>query len=162
MTTAYFSTSLKSFIPTTWKEDGTYTEDSWPVDAVLATDEEVAMFWKQTPPKGKMLGVIAGRSEWVDVPPSPALTADELAAKARSYRDAFIIATDPMMVSDYCIDDTPLTQAQRTELTAIRSDYRAWPTRENWPLIDLPELPQWLLIEAVNQGYRVPDWPVVK
>ncbi|MFA3760538.1 tail fiber assembly protein [Yersinia sp. 2466 StPb PI] len=76
MTTAYFSPSLKSFIPAAWKEDGTYTEDSWPVDAVLATDEEVAMFWKQTPPPRKMLGVIDERPAWVDLPP---LTDEQLA-----------------------------------------------------------------------------------
>lgn len=84
---------------------------------------------------------------------------DQIAALARQYRDAFITATDPMMVSDYSIDDTPLTNTQRTELTANRAEYRAWPTVESWPLIALPELPQWLLIEAVNQGYRVPVWP---
>ena len=84
---------------------------------------------------------------------------DKIAAFARSHRNAFIVATDPMMVSDYCIDDTPLTKAQRTELIATRAAYRSWPTLANWPLIELPELPQWLLIEAVNQGYRVPVWP---
>ncbi|HGF6567512.1 TPA: phage tail protein [Yersinia enterocolitica] len=84
---------------------------------------------------------------------------DLLATVARQYRDAFIIATDPMMVSDYSIDDKPLTEAQRSELTATRAVYRAWPTLANWPLIELPALPQWLLIEAVNQGYRVPVWP---
>ncbi|MBX9474134.1 phage tail protein [Yersinia enterocolitica] len=64
-----------------------------------------------------------------------------------------------MMVSDYSINDTLLTKAERTELTATRALYRAWPTVENWPLIELPELPQWLLVEAVNQGYIVPTWP---
>ncbi|WP_267248652.1 hypothetical protein [Yersinia sp. Marseille-Q5920] len=90
---------------------------------------------------------------------TPAPTADELAAVARGYRDAFISATDTMTLSDYSIDDTLLTNAQRTELTATRALYRAWPTLESWPLIELPELPQWLLVEAVNQGYRVPVWP---
>ncbi|HGP3735362.1 TPA: phage tail protein [Yersinia enterocolitica] len=90
---------------------------------------------------------------------TPAPTADELAAVARGYRDAFIRATDPLMVSDYSIDDTLLINAQRAELTATRALYRAWPTLESWPLIELPELPQWLLVEAVNQGYIVPTWP---
>ncbi|EOI6839017.1 phage tail protein [Yersinia enterocolitica] len=90
---------------------------------------------------------------------TPAPTADELAAVARGYRDAFILATDTMTISDYSIDDTLLTNAQRAELTATRVLYRAWPTLESWPLIELPELPQWLLVEAVNQGYIVPTWP---
>ncbi|MFB5184679.1 phage tail protein [Yersinia intermedia] len=78
---------------------------------------------------------------------------------ARQYRDAFIIATDPMMVNDYSIDDKPLTEAQRSELISTRAAYRSWPTVASWPLIELPKLPQWLLVEAVNQGYRVPVWP---
>ncbi|WP_315707493.1 hypothetical protein [Brenneria uluponensis] len=55
MTTAYFSPSMNSLIPVAWKDDGTYTEDAWSSDAVLATDEEVITFWKQTPPTGKIL-----------------------------------------------------------------------------------------------------------
>lgn len=85
--------------------------------------------------------------------------ADAIASIARKYRDALIMATDSLMLSDYCIGDTLLTAAQQTELLAIRSSCRAWPTQENWPLIELPEIPQWLLIEAVNQGYIVPTWP---
>ncbi|WP_145554843.1 phage tail protein [Yersinia canariae] len=88
-----------------------------------------------------------------------ATDADAVACTARSYRDALIMVTDSLMLSDYCIDDAPLAAEQRTELTETRATYRAWPTQENWPLIELPELPQWLLIEAVNQGYRVPVWP---
>ncbi|MFA3779576.1 phage tail protein [Yersinia sp. 1652 StPb PI] len=160
MSSYFYSQTDNSFYPVDLIE--AYQQaSSWPEDGIEVS-EDVFITYSGMPPEGKMRGTVEGMPAWLNIPPSPALTADELAAKARSYRDAFIIATDPMMVSDYCIDDTPLTQAQRTELTAIRSDYRAWPTRENWPLIDLPELPQWLLIEAVNQGYRVPDWPVVK
>ncbi|WP_392433204.1 phage tail protein [Yersinia sp. HM-2024] len=82
-----------------------------------------------------------------------------LAATARMFRDTFIIATDPLMVSDYSIDDAPLTEEQRGELIGVRAIYRSWPTVAGWPLVELPELPQWLLIEAVNNGYRVPIWP---
>ncbi len=84
-----------------------------------------------------------------------------IAALARRHRDAFIKTTDSITVIDYSIDDSPLTDTQRAELTATRAAYRAWPTVENWPQVELPELPQWLLIEAVNQGYIVPDWPPV-
>lgn len=84
---------------------------------------------------------------------------DRVACFARTHRDAFITATDSLMISDYSIDDIPLTETQRSELLVIRSAYRVWPTLENWPMIELPELPQWLLIEAVNQGFQVPVWP---
>ncbi|AJJ18341.1 putative tail fiber assembly protein [Yersinia intermedia] len=133
---------------------------AWPDDA-LEVNEETFAIYSGMAPAGKVRGVSDGMPVWLDIP-NQTLTENEVATMARRYRDLFIASTDVLMVSDYSIDDTPLTQAQRTELTAIRSDYRAWPTRDNWPLIDLPELPQWLLIEAVNQGYRVPDWPVVK
>ncbi|HHL2458627.1 TPA: phage tail protein [Yersinia enterocolitica] len=155
----YYSEKVSGFIPFEWKADGTYSTKNWPADAVLLSASEMSEYWKQHPPYNKTLGAIDGRPVWVDIPPPPPLTADELAATARQYRDDFIVATDPMMVSDYCINDMPLTEAQRAELTATRTHYRAWPTAENWPLIELPELPQWLLVETVNQGYRAPAWP---
>ncbi|EMY3532207.1 phage tail protein [Yersinia ruckeri] len=69
-----------------------------------------------------------------------------------------------MMVSDYSIDDIPLTSTQRTELMVTRAAYRSWPTLAGWPLIELPVIGEsdksrWLLIEAVNNGYVVPEWP---
>ena len=128
-------------------------------DDLIDIDGDIHVQFTGQPPAGAMLGADAkGFPAWVDIP-VPTLIQDELAAKARHYRNAFIIATDPMMVSDYSIDDVPLTEAQRSELTIIRAAYRAWPTVTGWPLVELPELPQWLLIEAVNQGYRVPVWP---
>jgi len=89
------------------------------------------------------------------------LDKDKLAATARRYRNAFIIATDGLTLIDYSIEDRPLTPEQRVELMAVRAAYKAWPTQANWPLIALPDLPHWLLIEAVNNGYVVPTWPPV-
>ncbi|CNH74798.1 phage tail protein [Yersinia bercovieri] len=158
---ALFSPTLVAFIPENMAQDGSFHDDITK-SLIVVSDEEQALYWKQPAPSGQMLGVADNRPVWVDIPPlspPPPLTADQLAAKARQYRDDFIVDTDPMMVSDYSIDDKPLTTAQRDELTATRAAYRAWPTVENWPLIELPELPQWLLVEAVNQGYRVPVWP---
>lgn len=64
----YFSAALPGFIQAAWKEDGTYTDDTWPDDAVLLTDDEVKAFWKQTPPEGQQLGSINGRPLWIDLP----------------------------------------------------------------------------------------------
>lgn len=116
--------------------------------------------YTRTAPTGKEIGIDNTQPCWVDIQTIP-LTPDQLAAKARAHRDDFIMATDPMMVSDYSIDDTPLTEAQCTELTTTRALYRLWPTVDSWSLVELPELPQWPLIEAMNQGYRVPVWPSV-
>ncbi|RQM37250.1 tail fiber assembly protein [Erwinia psidii] len=68
MTQAYFSPSLKSFIPAAWKDDGTYDDVTWPSDVVAATDEEVENYWKQTPPEGKRLGCVNERPVWIDEP----------------------------------------------------------------------------------------------
>ncbi|HHL2562317.1 TPA: phage tail protein [Yersinia enterocolitica] len=152
-----FSDIKNLFFPYSSMED--YKQAGmWPEFGV-DVDEDIFTLYTGEPPVGKVRGSIDGMPAWVDVSPQQPLTSDELAAKARIHRDDFIIATDPMMVSDYSIDDISLTEAQRAELTATRAAYRSWPTLENWPLIELPELPQWLLVEAVNQGYRVPVWP---
>lgn len=153
----YFSATTLSFYPAelldVYAEAGTL-----PADLVEIDDDAYAQF-SDAQPIGKKRGADKkGKPVWVNVP-APVVTADDVAAIARRHRDAFIKETDSMMVDDYSIDDKPLSEAQRHELIAIRAIYRSWPTEDNWPLIELPELPQWLLIEAVNQGYRVPVWP---
>ncbi|MEI9625782.1 tail assembly chaperone [Phytobacter diazotrophicus] len=71
MESVYFSPSLLTFIPARWKDDGTYTTETWPADAVLVTDEVAQTFWKQTPPDGKQLGAVDGEPAWVDIPQPP-------------------------------------------------------------------------------------------
>ena len=67
---AYFSACVLSFIPCEWRDDGTYTVDTWPSDAVLLSQDESDTYWKVSPPEGKRLGATAdGRPCWVDVPP---------------------------------------------------------------------------------------------
>ncbi|HDM8439738.1 TPA: tail fiber assembly protein [Yersinia enterocolitica] len=153
----FFSATTLSFYP---KELlAVYADAATLPDDLIEIDDDIYHQFINQSSAGKMRGVgKSGMPLWVDVPAS-VVTADDIAATARNYRDAFIAATDAMMVSDYSIDDKPLTEAQRSELIATRAAYRSWPTLANWPLIELPELPQWLLIEAVNQGYRVPAWP---
>lgn len=68
MSLAYFSPSTLAFIPAEWKDDGTYTEESWPHDAILLTSEESDEFRKCSTPTGKHLGVSNGRPAWVDNP----------------------------------------------------------------------------------------------
>ncbi|MGL5283974.1 MAG: tail fiber assembly protein [Plesiomonas shigelloides] len=67
---AYFSSCNLSFIPAAWKDDGTYTSESWPADTVLLTQEEADTYWKVSAPEGKQLGSTPdGRPCWVDIPP---------------------------------------------------------------------------------------------
>ncbi|RQM36856.1 tail fiber assembly protein [Erwinia psidii] len=83
MTRAYFSPSLKSFIPSEWKDDGTYNDDTWPSDAVPVTEAEAASYWKQMPPDGQRLGVVDGRPAWED---EPALTPAQRTALAEQQK----------------------------------------------------------------------------
>ncbi|MGL5326741.1 MAG: tail fiber assembly protein [Aeromonas sp.] len=81
--TAYF-TSMPSygFIPSQWKDDGTYTDETWPADAVLLTKEEADTYWKASAPDGKKLWATPeGRPCWVDIPPP---SQDELASQAEA------------------------------------------------------------------------------
>jgi len=74
----YFSASIPGFIPAEWKDDGTYTEATWPADAVLLTPEEELMYRTQSSPDGYQLGSSSdGRPAWV-LPPPP--TDAEIAA----------------------------------------------------------------------------------
>ncbi|HGF8909428.1 TPA: tail fiber assembly protein [Yersinia enterocolitica] len=152
-----FSATTLSFYPKELLE--IYADaGTLPGDLVEIDDDVYAQF-SDMQPIGKKRGANKkGMPKWVDIP-APVVTDNDIAATARRYRDAFIAATDAMTIVDYSIDDKPLTEVQRSELIATRAAYRSWPTLTNWPLIELPELPQWLLIEAVNQGYRVPVWP---
>ncbi|MBW5823625.1 tail fiber assembly protein [Yersinia kristensenii] len=155
----HFSATTLSFYPVELLD--VYAGAGTLPDDLIEIGDDIYSEFANESPVGKMRGADKkGKSVWLNVP-VPTVTADNIAATARSYRDAFIKATDSMMVGDYSIDDNPLTDAQRSELTAIRTAYRAWLTSANWPLIKLPELPQWPLIEAVNQGYRVSARPTV-
>lgn len=70
----FFSATTLGFYPEERKEE--YEEASaWPADAVDLTDDELATYWKQCPPQGKLLGSKNGRPAWVGPPP---LTGDEL------------------------------------------------------------------------------------
>lgn len=71
---AYFSPSLKTFIPKAWKSDGTYSASSWPKDAVLVEKHVSDIFWKMNPPPGKVLGSSNGMPAWVEASPAPSPT----------------------------------------------------------------------------------------
>lgn len=69
--------------------------------------------------------------------PIPAPTTEELAAQARSQRDALIAATDYLMATDY-----PLADEKRQELTVYRQALRDVPQQEGFPYaIVWPEKP---------------------
>lgn len=72
--------------------------------------------------------------------PIPAPTTEELAAQARSQRDALIAATDYLMATDY-----PLTDEKRQELTVYRQALRDVPEQSGFPTeIVWPTKPAWV------------------
>ncbi|EBD9258929.1 tail fiber assembly protein [Salmonella enterica] len=91
---AYFISSVPTFIPEEWKNDGTYTDDNWPKEAILLSDIETEIYWMKEPPKGKILGAIGGKPSWVDIPPP---TKEELVKFTESERQRRIDAANDFM-----------------------------------------------------------------
>ncbi|MGS3388711.1 tail fiber assembly protein [Citrobacter portucalensis] len=137
---AYFSASLMCFIPAQWKEDGTYNDDTWPADAVLLSDEESEIYWKQNPPDGKQLGAENGRPVWTDI---PAPTKEELILTAENERQRLIKHADAVMLdwrTELMLGE--ISDANRGKLSAwlaykneVKSaDVTTAPEHVNWPV----------------------------
>ena len=81
--------------------------------------------------------LIEDKGDYYEVVAVPAPTTEELAAQARSQRDALIAATDYLMASDYPIDDET-----RAAVSAYRQALRDVPQQEGFPYaIVWPEKP---------------------
>lgn len=117
-TLAYFVPSLCSFIPASWKEDGTYSENTWPEDAVEVSNEDAATYWRTAPPAGKVLGVVDENPAWVDIPlPS----ADELAATAERQKASLRAVADTEIAwRQDALDAGIATEAEVAELQKWR------------------------------------------
>lgn len=139
----YYTAEFNSFISEKYKTDGTYTDKSWPDDAVLCTAEEVNIFRGTTPPAGMKLGSVAGRPAWVDVPP---LTRAEMIAIAENERQRLIVNADAIMLD------------WRTELMlgeisdANRAKLSAWLAYKN----KVKSIPA---EEAITAEFSWPDQP---
>lgn len=113
----HFSPSTLGFYPEqllpSYRTAGSLPEDITPVsDECFAT-------YSGNPPEGMQRGCIDNLPAWVEVP-KIAPTENELMRKARQLRDQFISVTDRMTLPDYSISDTPLSDAQRSELVSLR------------------------------------------
>ncbi|WP_338121339.1 hypothetical protein [Yersinia kristensenii] len=62
-----FSPALATFIPGYMAVDGSYLPEISD-NLVIVTDEELATYWRLSPPCGKILGVAAGHPAWIDLP----------------------------------------------------------------------------------------------
>ena len=152
-----YSTANKYKYPVSLKESQV-NAGSLPNDLIEVEDSVFSEF-SATPPEGKLRGIGAdGFPIWIDIPvveESP----EQIQARARALRDEFIVSTDRMLVSDFTINNIPLTAEQQAELLDVRQKFKLWPESEGWPNVELPAIPQWILIEAVNNGYIVKNWP---
>lgn len=84
--------------------------------------------------------MIEDKGDYYEVVAVPAPTTEELAAQARSQRDALIAATDYLMATDY-----PLTDEKRRELTVYRQALRDVPEQSGFPTeIVWPTKPAWV------------------
>ena len=84
--------------------------------------------------------MIEDKGDYYEVVAIPAPTTEELAAQARSQRDALIAATDYLMATDY-----PLTDEKRQELTVYRQALRDVPGQSGFPAeIVWPTKPEWV------------------
>lgn len=89
----YFSPSQPGFYPGT---DRAYYEScgSWPEDAAKLTANEIAAYWRQTPPDGKLLGSVDGRPAWVDIVREPLSVEQMQALRLAAYREE----SDPLKI----------------------------------------------------------------
>lgn len=83
----------------------------------------------------------------------------QYAAEARSLRNALLVATDAMMTIDYTINDEMITESQRREAAQVRISLKTWPKSPGWPMIPLPEIPDWMMLEAQKNGFQHKQWP---
>ncbi|MCK6984028.1 tail fiber assembly protein [Enterobacter roggenkampii] len=93
---AYFVPSIPTFIPESWKKDGSYSDETWPSDATLVSDEIASKYWMVTPPDGKRLGSVKGNPAWVDIPPP---TQEELISQAEIERKRRVLDANEFMNS---------------------------------------------------------------
>lgn len=135
----YFSSSKLSFIPASWKTDGTYTDETWPSDAVLLTDDEQDIYWLNNPPEGKQLGSLDGRPVWVDIPspPNEVLLSQEISKLGVAYKKdiadlntaylAAIVSDGPTEVTKQQVVRDQITQRKAQHVSDIAAAKEKYP-----------------------------------
>lgn len=79
--------------------------------------------------------------------------------EARALRNEFLKATDALMVPDYTISDELLSDDERRQAAKIRVSFKSWPKTEGWPMVALPDVPDWMMREAQKNGFINKTWP---
>jgi len=135
----YFSASENGFFIEAWRMSGIYTDDNWPDDAVLLESAEIAEFYEQGSPSGKMLGSVGGRPAWVDLPVEIQIMIAE--QNKQKLLDAVYSTISPLQDAD---DLGIATDAELAKLKAWKT-YRVMLNRVDTskaPNVPWPEQPQ--------------------
>lgn len=133
----YFSPANLWFIPEQYKLDGTYSDETWPGDAVLLTENEVLQYWKQSPPDGKCLASKDDKPAWADI---PALTQEQLVAAALRKKTSLLAEASEVIAplkdafDGGYIEETDKTkliewQKYRYALTKVTPENPVWPDK---------------------------------
>ncbi|MFJ7792900.1 tail fiber assembly protein [Pseudomonas sp. NPDC096950] len=115
--------------------------DSWPNDAIKLTEEEQSLYWKQSAPFNKVLGLINGRPAWVDLPPP---TTEEVIARVEAQRDGLLreatLRIDPLQdavdVEDATAQDIAILKKWKQYRVALNriQDQSGYPDAITWPV----------------------------
>lgn len=137
----YYTAEFNSFISESYKTDGTYTDETWPEDAVLCTDDEVAMYHGTIAPTDKQLGAVDRRPVWVDTPPP---TREQLISLAEQQKNQLRKAADSEIAWLQDAVDAGIATDEETALLAGWKKYRVLLMRVDMtkaPDIEWPPLP---------------------
>lgn len=110
---AKFSPSTRSFYPENMIDDDSYG-NNLPTDLIDVTEETLAIFWKATPPEGKVLGVLDNSPAWVDAPPQSKEKSVEF---ARRYKDGLL--SEARLIIDPLQDAVDLAMATEDEKATL-------------------------------------------
>ncbi|EOV7029597.1 tail fiber assembly protein [Yersinia enterocolitica] len=110
---AKFSPSTHSFYPENMIDDDSYGSNL-PKDLIDVTDEVLAMFWKTSPPEGKVLGALNNLPAWVDAPPQSKEKSVEF---ARRYKDGLL--SEARLIIDPLQDAVDLAMATEDEKATL-------------------------------------------
>ncbi|WP_410688247.1 tail fiber assembly protein [Citrobacter europaeus] len=131
----YFSARELGFFIGSWRDEGIYTDDNWPDDAVLLTAEEVNEYHAKGSPTGKILGSTDGRPAWVDVPPP---SHEEQIAAAECQKQALRVAADAQINWRQDAVEAGIATAEETAALSEWTKYR---------------------IQLMRVDTSKPDWP---
>ncbi len=119
--------------------------------------------WDMNPDGGNIAEVARNRvpeklkvdGSWVYRNGAIVQTEEGRAAFWRMVRGAFLAHTDLMMTVDYTIHDEYLSPQQVSQLRSVRLIWKQYPRHPMFHRLPPPEIPAWILREAIAHGFDV-------